>query len=648
MPASVYRFGDFELDPFRFELRRNNQVLKLERIPLDLLLLLLEKEGQVVTRQEIVDRLWGKDVFVDTESGINTAIRKIRYVLRDDPEQPRFLQTVTGKGYRFLADHPRETLTEKPGRASSEHPPAMREPGIAKPTAEPGASSTPEPQVADTLLPAKRSRPWETATIVLAACVLLAALVALSLGRVRDRLFASSRAAQIHSIAVLPLANLSGDISQEYFADGMTDELITALAKNRSLRVVSRTSAMQYKGVQRPVRDIARELGVDGILEGSIARAAGRVHMTVQLIYARTDSHVWAESYDRDLSQAFSLPEELSQTVAKEVRTATSLAPPPRYINPDAHDAYLRGRALFLSDFINLENLKAARKYYEEAIRIQPDYAAAWSGLGDSIGVMGVGHVYPASAVSADMEAAARKGLQLDDSLPATHATMSGWYLFFGWDPQRALAESERAIALDPDYPDGHYLGAFVFLAVGRKHEAMQESKRYMEIDPFSWPETLGQAYLFVHEPDKAIEEFQLRLAIRPQLASLHSGLWEAYWLKGLYPQAQQELEASLRDRPEAAAAAHRAWVRGGENAVVRWSIEDIKMQARKRYVSPLDVATSYAYAHDKEETLKYLEKAYEVREPWLPLLRNDPLFDFLHSDPRYQAIVRKMKIAAL
>jgi DNA-binding winged helix-turn-helix (wHTH) protein len=233
VPACIHKFGEFELDSSRFELRRNGRVLKLERIPMELLLLLAEKDGSIVTRKEIVERLWGKEVFVDTEHGINTAIRKIRQALRDDPDQPRFVQTVTGKGYRFVA--------EKISDSSSAVSAPAAEPAAPIPPAEPAATP------ADVPLAAPKQRFLTAAAAALLLLLVLAGtLVAVNTAGLRDRLFPSSRARQIHSLAVLPLANLSGDASQDYFADGMTDEVITMLAKNTSLRVVSRTSAMQY------------------------------------------------------------------------------------------------------------------------------------------------------------------------------------------------------------------------------------------------------------------------------------------------------------------------------------------------------------------------------------------------------------------
>jgi TolB-like protein/DNA-binding winged helix-turn-helix (wHTH) protein len=337
MSEPQYRFAEFQLDCASFELRRQGRTQKserisLERIPMELLILLLERQGSVVTRQEIVDRLWGKDVFVDTEHGINTAVRKIRQALRDDPDQPRFILTVSGKGYRFVAGDNGNRRSAAP--APSETPTALpeREP-------RPSGSDVPDRGSVAAVMPAVQSNRAKLA-IVIAICVVVAAIF---ISSQRHRIVRANQASQIHSIAVIPLANLSGDPAQDYFADGMTDELITALAKNRSLRVVSRTSAMQYKGVNRPLPDIARELNVDGILEGSIERTPTSMHMTVQLIYAPTDTHVWAESYNRDLNEFIFLPEELSQTIAKEVKAAVSPPTRQRSISPEAHDAYLEG-----------------------------------------------------------------------------------------------------------------------------------------------------------------------------------------------------------------------------------------------------------------------------------------------------------------
>jgi TolB-like protein/DNA-binding winged helix-turn-helix (wHTH) protein len=435
VPLSLYEFGEFELDCARFELRRNGRSVKIERIPMDLLILLAEKDGAAVTRREIIERLWGKDVFVDTEHGINTAIRKIRQALKDDPEQPRFVQTVTGKGYRFVAG-------AKNGNAT------LASPGEAKST-EPAEAA-----------PAERNS-WRLITITaITVCLVAVAVLVLNAIGVGKRIFARNEIGPIRSVAVLPLVNLSGDATQDYFADGMTDELTTALAKNRSLRVVSRTSAMQYKGVSRPLRDIARELGVDGIVEGSVVRSANHVHVTLQLIYAPADTHVWAESYDRDLSGALSLPQKLSQIIANQARVDSAPAKPQRYVSPEAHDAYLQGRyvwsaANYARTRQHTENAIQSRGYFEKAIRLQPDYAAAWSGLADSIWVKGVGGTAPTAEFVEKAEAAACKAVELDDSLPEAHNSMAAVYFFYKWDWNRADAECRRSLELDPNNTEG-------------------------------------------------------------------------------------------------------------------------------------------------------------------------------------------------
>jgi TolB-like protein/DNA-binding winged helix-turn-helix (wHTH) protein/Tfp pilus assembly protein PilF len=619
LSASPHKFGDFELDPSRFELRREGRVLKLERIPMELLLFLVEKEGAVVTRQEIVDRIWGKDVFVDTEHGINTAIRKIRQALKDDPENPRFVQTVTGKGYRFVVE-----TNGKPAP-------------ILPVASEPRASTQPTEGKPPSAVEPTEARQQAPSRIVLAAA-LIALVIVSALVAFRSRIF-QNRAAQIHSIAVIPLTNLSGEPTQDYFADGMTDELITALAKNRNLRVVSRTSVMQYKGVKRPLPEIARELNVDGILEGSIERTPNRVHMTVQLIYAPTDSHVWAESYDRDLNQAYSLPEELSQTIAKEVKSATSPAPVPRYISPEAHDAYLHGRYFWFT--FNVAN---TLPYFEKAIQLQPDYAAAWSGLADTYAIDGMQN-RPASEVREKAHAAALKALELDPSLGEAHASLAAWYLFYAWDVARAEAEIRRCVELDPDYAEGHHLFSYILEVDQRYAEAEVEARRSVELDPFMHPWELGIFYLHIRQYDKALKEFTMQSVARPDDIYIVYGLSMAYWQKGMYKEweEQQERAIDLQHDFERKAAVHKDWLTGGEHAVEREGATDIKGLARKQYVETELVASIIAYTGDKEETLKYLEASYRMHDPDLIFIQQEPAFDSLHSDPRYHALVKKM-----
>ena len=623
---SAYHFADFELDPSRFELRRNGRALKLERIPMELLILLLEKQGDVATRQEIVDRLWGKDVFVDTEHGINTAIRKIRQTLRDDPEKPKFLQTVTGKGYRFVGAKNGNSVLLGPAEAQVNQVQRLR---------SSGSPETPSPETE----PASGAQANKNSWRVAAALVILLAVVAVALIALRTRLFPARQAPKIRSIAVLPLANLSGDKSQDYFADGMTDELITALAKNRNLRVVSRTSAMQYKGVSRPVKEIARELNVDGILEGSIERGTNSVHMTVQLIYAPTDTHIWAESYDRDFPHAISIPTELSQTIAEQIKLATSPSKPAPAINPEAHDAYLRGRYFWLNF-----DTKQSLNFFQRAIDIQPDYAAAWSGLADSYSFAAVlGDPRP-DEVMAKARAAARKAIDFDASLPESHCSMAGT-AFLSWDLALADTEIRRALDIDPNYAESHYLHYHILNVENHRDEALEEARRYTQLDPFSRPWGLGAAYTNVRQWDAALDEFHLQAQARPTDATMHFYLSRIYWFKGMHKESEEELEKAfqLSGNSKEAAAIHNAFEHGGGMAVERQIAEEVKAQARKAYISPMDIAEQVSYTGNKEETLKYLEDAYRQHIPNLIWIQAEPFYDFLHSDPRFQAIVKKM-----
>jgi TolB-like protein/DNA-binding winged helix-turn-helix (wHTH) protein len=624
--APTYRFGDFELNALRFELRRNDRLLKLERIPMELLILLIEKDGQVVSRQEIIERLWGKDVFVDTEHGINTAIRKIRAALREDVERPRFIQTISGKGYRFVP----ETLDAKGNgiTANSEKVSPSTE-GVKSAKAEIGSFTT-----------AARSRARWTWPAIGSALILAIALVALNVGSLRNPLFRRSQASPIHSIAVLPLTNLSGDSSQDYFADGMTDEVITMLAKNVPLRVVSRTSAMQYKGARRPVREIAEELGSDGILEGSVERSATRVHMTVQLIHAATDTHLWAESYDRDLGEAFSLPSEVSRSIATVLRSGTSSVARERRIDPEAHDAYLRGRYFWFND-----DSSRSQEYYEKAIQLQPEYAAAWSGLADSYAVRAAAGTSPPKEAMEKAEYAAGKALALDDSISDAHKTRGALYLFHSWDWKRAEGEMRRAIEIDPYNADAHHGYSYILRVSQRLDEALLEQKRATELDPYSRPWTLGAAYIHMRQFDAAIKELRLRTEARPNDIFPHFVLSDAYWFKGKWKESQQELEEGLRlsGDQQGADAVHHAFERGGEQAVQEWQLKQLQKRARKRYVSPLDMAIQYARLKQERKALWFLEKAYNERSPWLIFLQNDPVFDFLHSDKEYQDLVKKI-----
>jgi TolB-like protein/DNA-binding winged helix-turn-helix (wHTH) protein/Flp pilus assembly protein TadD len=606
VPDGIYRFGDFELNRPRFELLRQGQPVKIERIPMELLTLLVESEGRVVSRAEIIERLWGKDVFVDTEHGVNTAIRKVRTALHDDADHPRFLQTVPGKGYRFIP------AVEVVGRESSPAPTVVSS----------SRTSTP--------------RWWRIGTI---AVGLIAVVVTLVLGITNRR----SNPPAIRSIAVLPLSNLTGDPAQNYFADGITDELITMLARNTSLRVISRTSVMQFKSVNKPLREIAQELGADAILEGSISRTGTRVHVNVQLISAPGDSHIWAESYDRSTDEVYALPAELSYTIARKLRTDSTPVKQIRYVKPEAHDAYLRGRFYWFSN-----DTRSSLDYMKKAVELQPDYAAAWSGLGDCYTVLAVGGQAPPREVMHKAQAAVNKALELDDSLAEGHNALGALHLFYDWDWKKADEETQRAVQLDPTFAEVHHLRSYLMIVLNRPEEALREQKLASRMDPFARPWALGYVLMRLRHYDAAIDELQKRKKDFPQDPVILNVLGAAYTFKGMKEESAKEWEEAVlqggRDS-EFATQIRQAFKKGGDKAVAEWRIQQRQSdpELRKHYLSPLAMARWQAQARHREAALKALEEAYEARVPFMIFVQTEPAFDFLHGDPRYRAIVQKI-----
>jgi TolB-like protein/DNA-binding winged helix-turn-helix (wHTH) protein len=634
--ASVFEFGDFKLDCDRFELYRAGRSLRLERKPMELLVLLAEKKGHLLTRTEIAERLWDSEVFVDTEHGINTAVRKIREVLNDDPVQSKFVQTVTGKGYRFVAPvvevRPPSTEESRNRRASDVRVAAAAEESpvqsaVSQVTASPGVVE--EPQTLS------KWRRWIWLGALAASLVVTISLGARSL---RERSLRRASVGKISSLAVLPLDNLSGDPGQNYFADGMTDELTTMLAKSSTLRVVSRTSVMQYKGVHRPLPEIARELGVDGVLEGSVSRSGDKVHMTIQLIQAASDTHVWAESYDREANDVVSLPREAAQTIAKKLNSAVPQSASPRYVSLEAHDAYLRGRYLWFAG-----KNEEAGNFFRKATELQPDYAPGWAGLATYYGQGAGGELYPKDAF-AKGEEAATKAVELDDSLPWAHLSL-GATMFFQWNWARAEQEISRAIELDPNFAEAYHFRSKMLSAFGRNAEAIEEEKKAMDLDPYERTFGLALTYNWARQYDAAINEARLRLETRPEDITLHWTVWEAYRRKGAEKEAAQELEkvCLVQGWTNAAAAVHRQFERGGYKAVVLWQLDHYKKLSEKQYVSPLQRAMYAAQLGRLEETLALLEEGFQQHDPELLWIQNDPAYDFLHGDERYRSLIKRI-----
>jgi len=421
----------------------------------------------------------------------------------------------------------------------------------------------------------------------------------------------------------------------------MTDELITELARTKGLRVVSRTSVMQYKGVHRPLKDIARELGADGILGGSVVVEGRRVRVTIQLVNAASDTHIWAQSYVRDLDDVLLLQQEIAENVAKEVNGAAlpSNTSRPR-IAPEAHDAYLRGRYNWFAD-----NYEIARESFEKAIRLQPDYAAAYSGLADYyLAGATSGFLVPKDALPKG-EAAAEKALQLDDSVAEGHGSMAAAYLLYRWNWEAAEKETQRELELNPNLADAYHLRTYLLLALNRRDEAVESERKCLELDPFARPWGLGWALDSVGRYQEAETEIRNRIEASPKYAYLHYELAQTYLKEGREKESMEEYAEDLRleGHQELAAEVRAAFAKGGNKGVQKWRLVNLKQMAQKSYVSPLEFASAYFRLGQYEEAMQWLNKAYEERVPLIILIQQGEGLKRLGGDPRYQALVKRI-----
>jgi eukaryotic-like serine/threonine-protein kinase len=487
-------------------------------------------------------------------------------------------------------------------------------------------------------------------TLTIGLVTLLALLLGLNLGWLRDRLLSPAGAQRIRSLAVLPLENLSGDAAQEYFADGVTEELTTNLAKIGALRVISRTSAMRYKGTKKSLPEIARELNVDGVIEGSVELSGDQVRITAQLIHGPSDTHVWAESYERDVRNVLALQDEVAKTIADEVKI--KLTPHERArltagrpVNPEAYEAYLKGRYYWSKR--TGEGEQKGLEYFQQAISLDPNYAVAYAGLADSYIVLGAHGRLPVSEAFPKARAAATKALELDEALAEAHTSLGTVKTFYDWDWPGSELEFRRALDLNPNYATAHHWYSHYLAAVGRLDEAVAEMKRALELDPLgpsvnSW---LGQTLYFSHHCDQAIEQYRRVIELSPELASGHHGLiGNCYAQKGMFAEAVAEWqkELALNGDTQLSASLERAYKASGYMGYLHERLDQLKATARVKSVGPLEFANTYALLGDKDHALEWLEKAYEQRDPWL-YVKADPRFDYLRSDSRFRDLVRRM-----
>ncbi len=632
MPACIRKFGEFELDPSRFELRRNGRVLKLERIPMELLLLLAEKDGSIVTRQEMVDRLWGKEVFVDTEHGINTAVRKIRQSLKDDPERPRFVQTVTGKGYRFVGQ-------EVGGREPDVVVPPSVEP--------PPPPLQPVPPSDSPLRPSSAARSAQIAFLLICAL----GVGAFAYWR---RVEARSLKSPAHiMLVVLPFQNLSGDPAQDYFTDGLTEEMITQLGSlsPEQLGVIARTTSMAYKHTAKSAQQIGTELGVDYVLESSVRRDADQLRITVQLIRARDQVHIWAQNYDRHVSGSISLQDEVARAVAEqiEVKLGREYASRPVRPRPDpqANEAYLRGR--FFYNQFTASGYRTAISYFQQAIDRDPDFAQAYAGLSDCYRFLVITDSISPSEGSPRILDAARQAVRMDDSLAESHGSLAGAMMHkYRWSDTEE--ELKHAIALNPSYSDVHRIYAALLAAELRHREAWEQINEAMRTDPLSMPNNaeLVRTLYYARDYDGALVQAQKAMQLDPAYYRTHFWMARVYVQKHMYNEAIAEAEIVQRAVPESNLALTEmayALAAAGRQVEARKMLLHLENLAKSGFVPAYNLAAIHVALGENDAALKSLQQSYEEGDWGLLVLAGEPRFDPLRNLAPFRALLAKLAL---
>lgn len=627
-------FGDdFTLDLRAYELRRSGRTLKLEPTPFGILALLLEQRGELVTREQIVERIWGKGVFLDTDNSINGAIRKIRLVLNDDPEQPRFIQTVTGKGYRFVA-----TIAEN----GPEAPAATSRLAVMQP-AQSEKTIKPAPGLLRKLL---------LAVTLVASLVLIGLLALWLVPAISHRTAATG---PIRSIAVLPLDNLSGDSSQDYFADAMTDELITDLAKVGALRVTSRTTIALYKHTNKTLPEIARELNVDGIVEGSIVRSGERVRITAQLIQASSDQHIWAETYEQNLGDVLRLQSDVAQAITQQVRTQLTPELKQQFtgagqVNPAAYEAYLKGRYYIYNTPADPDMLNQAKANFEQAIRKDPNFSPAYSGLAEAyvyLVIFGRGQITAADGFQAARNAVQR-ALELDPNNGEAYDALGSlnWHADLDW--KAAERSFDKSLALAPSFSCAHEDRALLMALMGKRDEALAELEKVKQIDP--GPDSVGveaAVYFQLRDWEHLLESSRADLASDPNSANTHLDLGIAFEGTGKLPEAIAEYQKAIElsnGTPDSVTYLAHAYAVIGNRAEAKKLLRNIEEKSKSGEVSPYLPATIYAGLGQKDKAMDLIEKAYREKSldvAWA--LKPDVRTDSLRSDPRFQRLLQRV-----
>ncbi len=637
-PNSVVRFGTFEVSLQSGEVRKAGLRIRVQQQPMKLLEILLEHPGEVVSREELRGRVWPSESFGDFDQALNIAIGKLRSALGDSAENPRFIETLPKRGYRFIAD---VSVLDTDAR--------LRRPGSV--ATGPTATESGQTPQGSGLAVAPKRQPWPTRVIVVALALVLSLLIFFA-WRFRSPAPAPTG---IRSIAVLPLENLSGDASQNYFADGMTDELITDLAQISALRVISRTSVMTYKGARKPLPQIARELNVDAVVEGSVLRSGDQVRITAQLIEASTDKHLWSQSYEGELRDTLALQNRVASAIADQIRI--NLTPQEqaalknvKVVTPEAYESYLKGR--YFWNKRTADGLKAALAYFNQAIEEDPTYAQAYSGLADTYALLGDWQYAAMTPTEAfpKAKAAAIKALELDSKLGEAHNSLAFVLDGYDWDFESAEKEFQRAIELNPGYATAHHWYAWHLSLLGRFDDAIAEMRKAENLDPLSLiiNADLAELLVLAHSYDDSIRQSRKTIEMDPNFALAHNQLAQAYLQKHMYDEAVAELQEAVKlsgDSPTCLANLARAYVASGKRSEAVKLLGDLKKRSNPGHSNAAEIAMIYASLGDKDQAMTWLGKGFEERFNPGVLLR--PGFDPLRSDPRFQNLLRRIGLPA-
>lgn len=646
-PAPAFRFGEYVLDVAAYELRRNGRPVRLEQQPLDLLILLVERRQQLVTREDIGERLWGRDVFVDVDNGIHTAIRKIRQALRDSSSSPAFIETVPGKGYRFAASVetiPRASETSVPqtGAPTPEVSIADVTAGTDLPqvSAVPGAATSVPPH----RMPIARPRMSGLLLATVATLVLVGVGFAwMSRGRVGGGPV---------TLAVLPFEHLGGEPDRQYLADGLVEETIASLGQldPERLSVIGRTSVMTYKGTTTSIAEIGRELGADYVVESSIRTERDRLRVTSKLIRVRDQVQVWSASYDRELRSALTVQRELSTAIAEQIRSRLS---PERLgalatrqtANAEAYDLYLRG--INFSHQRTPATTRRAVEYFTRATTLDPGYALAWSGISQVYAAsMLNGDAAPSDVAPRAREAAAR-AIAADPNLAQAqfaHAYVK-WVL--DWDWPGAETAFRRAITLDPSYVDAHRALGHALSQMGRTEDANASMRRARELDPLHAMNHALSAQVAFQGRDysTALDLARRAIALDPEFWIGHMQAAQSYERIGEHDLALDALTPAARfSGMNSKTLSLRGYIlaKVGRRDDARAVLKMLEDTSRDRYVPPYAAALVHGGLGDRDAAFAALERAYRVRDVHLMYLPVDAKWDPYRADPRFQALIAR------